>query len=664
MSTNGTISTRKIPFIAGAYAPILTLFKTDGSEDLDLDAQRKHAVRLVKEGLAGLVALGSNGEAVHLTRSERIALITAIREALDAAGFTQTPLVAGCTAQSTRETIELCEEAARAGASYALILPPCYFKGMFVGNQTFIDYYTGVAEKSPIPILMYNYPGAVAGVDLDSDTMIAIAQHPNVVGAKFTCANTGKLTRLAHAKNAISVKGLGSGFLCTAGFADMTVQTAVSLGSGTIVGTGNVLPKLSARVWSLWAEGKQDEAIAMQQVLAQADWVLSRGGIPGTKAALNELWGYGGVGRRPLPAWSAEQQKQIGIDLAEALKDLGAKDIDHVRWEDEPRTTACTVSLCSCNMPPQARSRKHSLWNNPQQDQVPPRVVTNVRKPRVVLIQPIQHRLAQRHHRHRKRQQHRHARLPTAHHARPTKPPTDTLPRRATPLDTRIRTPIRPHDVQIHKITGSLDGVEGALGTRKAVAGLERRKAVDVVDGAVEGVRGPQGPVQGAAGHGERAAEDIAGVPDDEGQGDGEPGERRDAGGVRPAGGGAGGGAAHGDGLRGRRGRRGRGVGGGARRGGAQRRRGRRRRGAVEVGRVLARGDHGGLGGFWLGWVEVETVGCSHANACGEEGGVKVEKHEAACCCDRRPAQLKAAGSLRAEPPRASAQEQNVGMKC
>lgn len=323
MSTNGTTAKatpRRIPFKAGAYAPILTVFKTDGSEDLDLETQRKHAVRLVRDGLVGLVALGSNGEAVHLSRPERVALISAIREALDEAGFTDAPLIAGCTAQSTRESIELCNEAAAAGASYALILPPCYFKGSFTGNQCFVDFYHGVADKSPIPVMIYNYPGAVAGVDLDSDTMIAIAKHPNVAGAKFTCANTGKLSRLARAKDAISVKGNGSGFLCTAGFADMTVQTAVSMGSGTIVGTGNVLPKLSAKVWNLWVEGKQDEAIEMQQILAQADWVMARGGIPGTKAALNELWGYGGVGRRPLPAWTKEQQSRIGEELREAFE--------------------------------------------------------------------------------------------------------------------------------------------------------------------------------------------------------------------------------------------------------------------------------------------------------------------------------------------------------
>lgn len=318
MTPNGPTPLRQAPLQAGAYAPILTFFHP-GSEDLDLETQKQHAVRLVQQGLVGLVALGSNGEAVHQTHEERKRVIAAVREALDAAGFQQTPLIAGCSAQSVRESILMTQEAATAGASYALILPPCYYQGM-LDADTVVEYYTSVADHSPIPILMYNYPGAVAGVDLDSDTMIRIAKHANVQGAKLTCANVGKLTRLAKATEAISVRGRGSGFLCTAGFADITIQTAISDGSGTIVGTGNVFPRLSARPWTLWAEGKHDEAVQMQQLLAEADWLLSKSGIPGTRAALQAFHGYGGVSRKPLPSFPESQTRELVARLDEAWK--------------------------------------------------------------------------------------------------------------------------------------------------------------------------------------------------------------------------------------------------------------------------------------------------------------------------------------------------------
>jgi L-threo-3-deoxy-hexylosonate aldolase len=105
------------------------------------------------------------------------------------------------------------------------------------------DYYTAVASQSPRPIILYNYPGAVSGVDMDSDFMVRLAEATNgkVCGAKFTCGNTGKLGRVAAATNACSVKDKGSGWMAMGGIADFTVQTAVAGGSGMIVGTANVM---------------------------------------------------------------------------------------------------------------------------------------------------------------------------------------------------------------------------------------------------------------------------------------------------------------------------------------------------------------------------------------------------------------------------------------
>lgn len=56
------------------------------------------------------------------------------------------------------------------------------------------EYYAAVADESPFPTQLYNYAGAVAGLDVGSDPIIRISQHPNIVGTKLTCGNTGKLT--------------------------------------------------------------------------------------------------------------------------------------------------------------------------------------------------------------------------------------------------------------------------------------------------------------------------------------------------------------------------------------------------------------------------------------------------------------------------------------
>lgn len=311
-------TTHPTPLLSGVYAPLITPFHPD-NEDLDLPALKTHAVRLATAGLVGLVALGSNGEAVHLSDAERGQVINTVRGALDEGGFGHVPVIAGCSAQSVRGTLRLCEEAALAGAGFAMVLPPCYYKGAMT-DDALVRFFESVADQSPIPVCLYNYPGAAAGVDLTSEVMIEVAKHPNVVGAKFTCASTGKIVRVAEGTNAVSIRGGGSGFLAAGGMADITVQTAVSGGSGVIAGTANILPKYCVRVWDLCRRGEWDEAMRMQKGLARADAYLNKGGVPVTKAALNEIVGYGGFARRPLPKIEGDQATEVMFDLHEALE--------------------------------------------------------------------------------------------------------------------------------------------------------------------------------------------------------------------------------------------------------------------------------------------------------------------------------------------------------
>lgn len=162
----------------------------------------------------------------------------------------------------------------------------------------------------------------MSGVDLDSDTMLRIvkATSGKVAGTKFTCANTGKLTRVAAATDAVSVKSTGSGWMAFGGIADFTIQTAASGGSGMIVGGANVMPKLNVKVWSLWAEGKYEEAMKMQKVLSAGDWVLSKYAIAGTKAAIQMTKGYGGIPRKPLQPLTEEQAEWIKEGIVEAMR--------------------------------------------------------------------------------------------------------------------------------------------------------------------------------------------------------------------------------------------------------------------------------------------------------------------------------------------------------
>ena len=304
------------PLKAGISVPAVAFFHPD-TEDVDVETVEKHVVRLARAGVSSITTQGSNGEAVHLSRSERNLITSTTRKALDDAGFNHVPIIVGCGSQSTRETIELCYEALAAGGDYALVLPPSYYKASYT-QQSFIDYFEDVASASPIPILIYNYPGAVSGIDLDSDTLIYLAKHLNIVGCKLTCGNTGKLNRVAAATQATTPSNPGSGFMCMGGSADFTLPTMIAGGSGVITGLGNVAPKACVKVFELWAAGKLEEAQKVQAVVARGDWAAIAGGIVGTKSGLDSYFGYGGLARRPLP----KPSKQDVMKYAENFKEI------------------------------------------------------------------------------------------------------------------------------------------------------------------------------------------------------------------------------------------------------------------------------------------------------------------------------------------------------
>ncbi|KAI0483902.1 mitochondrial putative 4-hydroxy-2-oxoglutarate aldolase [Xylaria cf. heliscus] len=307
------------PLIPGVYVPTLCFFDPE-TEDIDTNSIARHTVRLAQAGVTGIATQGSNGEAVHLTHRERELVTATTRSALDQAGFSHVPVIVGCGAQSVRETIELCREAADAGGDYALVLPPSYYATLFApSSETIMRYFTEVADASPIPIIIYNFPGAVNGMDLSSDVILSLSQHPGIVGVKLTCGNTGKLNRVAAAvvRNSTTTTTTTKSnyaserpdFLVLAGSADFTIQSLIAGGHGILAGLANIAPRACLRTVELYREGKMAEAQRMQEVVSRGDWIAIQGGVVGVKSGLQSWMGYGGFTRSPLPRPTGEQSK-------------------------------------------------------------------------------------------------------------------------------------------------------------------------------------------------------------------------------------------------------------------------------------------------------------------------------------------------------------------
>lgn len=304
------------PLARGIYVPTVAFFDPE-TDELDVKTVSRHAVRLAKAGVAGLAVQGSNGEAAHLLHDERNAITKATRAALDAAGFAAMPLIVGCGAQSVVEAVSLCRQAAANGGDYALVLPPSYYAGLFDAATTVEGFFTAVADASPVPVIIYNYPGATPGIDINSDVLVRLSRHANIVGCKFTCGNTGKLGRVAAA-----VRKSGESFVCFAGSADFTLSAHTSGAAGVIGGLANVSPRANVRLWQLAEAGsdKAKEAAELQAVLAAGDWVAIQTGVVGVKAAMQAFFGYGGWARRPLPRPDEVKVKGIQEGMREMME--------------------------------------------------------------------------------------------------------------------------------------------------------------------------------------------------------------------------------------------------------------------------------------------------------------------------------------------------------
>ncbi|KAL8813531.1 MAG: hypothetical protein Q9223_002356 [Gallowayella weberi] len=256
----------------GCYAPAITFF--DPSTDtLDIQSQKIYYTYLSTTNLTGLVILGTNAETFLLSREERATLLKVARQSVP----DSYPIIAGVGGHSTSQALEYIADAHEAGANYALLLPCAYF-----GKQTtpavVKRFYAQVAQDSPLPILIYNFPAVCNGLDLDSDIITDIArQHENIVGVKLTCGSVAKIARLAAVFPS-------SRFAVFGGQADFLLGGLAVGSSGCIAAFGNVFPNAIARVFALWRAGKQQEALALQQVLSLAE-APTKAGVACTKYA-------------------------------------------------------------------------------------------------------------------------------------------------------------------------------------------------------------------------------------------------------------------------------------------------------------------------------------------------------------------------------------------
>lgn len=289
--------------LRGIYPPIPTPF--DAQEAVDLAALQLNLEFLEAHPLRGVVVLGSNGEAVHLTMDERVSMVGSVRSLLPPERL----LIAGTGCHSTRQTIELSLSVASAGADAVLVLPPHYYKSRMT-QDALIRHYHAVADASRIPVLVYNMP-ACTGMDLSAETISHIAEHPAIIGLKDSSGDVVKLGALREK--------LGLGFQLLAGSAGFLLP-ALSVGAvGGVLALANIAPKQCLAIHQLATAGNWDGAQAIQtRMVAPNAAVTRRWGVAGLKAAMDLLGLTGGPVRLPLLPLEPEEVAELKTLLMDA----------------------------------------------------------------------------------------------------------------------------------------------------------------------------------------------------------------------------------------------------------------------------------------------------------------------------------------------------------
>jgi 4-hydroxy-tetrahydrodipicolinate synthase len=186
---------------SGLLAPVVTPFAADGA--VDLDALERLGAELLDAGATGLITLSTTGEPTALDAGERDAVVAAVARVCADRGA---DLVVGAGTNDTRETIRRHEALADVpGVSASLAVAPYYVRPSEAG---IVAHFQAVAERSPVPLLVYNVPYRT-GRGLGAAALLELAATDNVAGLKQAVGalDADTLTVLAGRPDGFAVLG-------------------------------------------------------------------------------------------------------------------------------------------------------------------------------------------------------------------------------------------------------------------------------------------------------------------------------------------------------------------------------------------------------------------------------------------------------------------------
>lgn len=288
--------------ITGSLVALVTPMHSDGS------IHWEHLDKLVDfhldNGTHGIVAVGTTGESATLDPEEHMRVIGHIIKRVDG----RIPVIAGTGGNSTREAIELTEEAHKLGADACLLVVPYYNKPT---QEGLYRHFKTIAEAVPVNQILYNVPGRTA-CDMLNETVERLADIPNIIGIKDATGNIPRGAELIEA-----VKGR---LVVYSGDDATAAGLMLAGGKGNVSVTANVAPKAMAALCEAAVSGDQDETDRLNELLMPLNrkLFLEANPIP-VKWALHRMGMIGEGIRLPLTPLSDKFHSEV----EEALKASG-----------------------------------------------------------------------------------------------------------------------------------------------------------------------------------------------------------------------------------------------------------------------------------------------------------------------------------------------------
>ena len=287
--------------IKGSIVAIVTPMNADGS--LDFEGLNRLIDWHIAEGTDSIVIAGTTGESATVSVDEHCALI----KATVAHAKGRIPIIAGAGANSTAEAIKLTRYAKEAGADATLQVVPYYNRPTQEGMY---QHFKSIAEAVDLPVILYNVPGRTVA-DMSNETILRLAQIPNIVGVKDATGNIGRgydLLRLAPKSVAVY-----------SGDDPTAMALMLAGGAGNISVTANVAPRDMADLCEAAIAGNLAKAVELNNKLfpLHQKLFIEPNPVP-VKWALAEMGKMPAGIRLPLVPLAAECHDAVRAALREA----------------------------------------------------------------------------------------------------------------------------------------------------------------------------------------------------------------------------------------------------------------------------------------------------------------------------------------------------------